>query len=120
MARTVLVCDDAASYRAKLCGPLEKGGYVVTGQAANGEEAVALFSRLRPDLVLLDITMPVMDGVQALEKILQADPDAAVLMLAAPGQRAQTEQCLKLGAKGAVEKPFRDKSLLEAVKQALA
>lgn len=120
MAYKVLVCDDARSQRSLMCAALEKGGYEILGQAQDGKEAVELYKELRPDLVMLDITMPVMGGMEALKEILQADSCAKVVMVSAMGQQAQEKEAIRMGAKGAVCKPFRNEKLLETVKKALA
>ena len=120
MAYNILVCDDAASQRRTACDILGKNGYLVAAEAKNGEEAVELYTKERPDLVLLDITMPLMDGIAALKKILEADKTAVVVMLAAMGQNPQADECLALGAKGFVFKPLQQRDLLDALKKALA
>lgn len=120
MAYKILVCDDAAFHRLTLCHLLEKEGYEIAGQAENGEEAVALYQSLRPDLVTLDITMPVMGGLEALELIRKADKSARILMVSALGQQGQVKQALAMGAKDYVVKPYQPDRLLEAVKKALA
>ena len=119
MAR-VLVVDDAAFMRKLLGDALASGGHEVVGQAANGDEAVARFQELRPELTTLDITMPEKDGITALREILALDPTARVVMCSALGQEAKVLESIKLGAKDFVVKPFQAPRVLEAVEKALA
>ncbi len=119
MAR-VLVVDDAAFMRKVVSDALAAGGHEVVGQAGNGEEAVARFQELRPELTTLDITMPQKDGLAALADIMAIDPSARVLMCSALGQESKVIESIKLGAKDFVVKPFQPNRLLEAVGKALA
>ncbi len=118
MAR-VLVVDDAAFMRKVVSDALAAGGHEVVGQAGNGEEAVARFQELRPELTTLDITMPQKDGLAALADIMAIDPSARVLMCSALGQESKVIESIKLGAKDFVVKPFQPNRLLEAVGKAL-
>ena len=88
MAKNILICDDAAFMRMMIKDILTKNGYTVVGEAENGAKAVEKYAELKPDLVLMDITMPEMDGIQALKKIKEADPSATVIMCSAMGQQA--------------------------------
>ena len=119
MAR-VLVVDDAAFMRKLLGDALASGGHEVVGQAANGDEAVARFQELRPELTTLDITMPEKDGLAALAEIMAIDPKARVVMCSALGQETKVLESIKLGAKDFVVKPFQAPRVLEAVEKALA
>jgi len=119
MAR-VLVVDDAAFMRKLLGDALASGGHEVVGQAANGQEAVARFQELRPELTTLDITMPEKDGLAALAEIMAIDPKARVVMCSALGQETKVLESIKLGAKDFVVKPFQAPRVLEAVEKALA
>jgi two-component system, chemotaxis family, chemotaxis protein CheY len=118
MAR-VLVVDDALMMRKMLGDALAKGGHEVVGEAANGEEAVASFQSLKPDVTTLDITMPEKDGITALREILALDPTARVVMCSALGQEAKVLESIKAGAKDFVVKPFQADRVLEAVGKAL-
>ena len=91
----------------------------VVGEAANGKEAVELQCQLRPDLTLLDISMPEKDGQQALKEILALDPGATVIMIAAMGQESIAKECNRNGAEGFLSKPFQEKRVLEALKKIL-
>ena len=88
MAKNILICDDAAFMRMMIKDILTKNGYTVAGEAENGAKAVEKYTELKPDLVLMDITMPEMDGIQALKKIRELDPKASVIMCSAMGQQA--------------------------------
>ena len=79
MAKNILICDDAAFMRMMIKDILTKNGYNIAGEAENGAKAVEKYAELKPDLVLMDITMPEMDGIEALKKIKETDPNAAVL-----------------------------------------
>jgi len=119
MAR-ILVVDDAAFMRKVLSDALASGGHEVVGEASNGEEAVASFQALRPDLTTLDITMPEKDGLAALAEIIAIDPAARVVMCSALGQESKVLESIQLGAKDFVVKPFQPGRVLDAVTQALA
>src|ERR1700755_1910372 len=119
MAR-ILVVDDAAFMRKMVSDALTKGGHEVVGEAGNGNEAIARFQELKPDLMTLDITMPEKDGLAALAEIVAADPAAKVVMCSALGQESKVLEAIKLGAKDFVVKPFQPARVIEAVDKALA
>ena len=119
MAR-VLVVDDAAFMRKVVSDALASGGHDVIGEAGNGVEAIDRFRELRPELTMLDITMPEKTGLEALADIMAIDPSARVLMCSALGQESKVIESIKLGAKDFVVKPFAPERLLEAVGKALA
>ena len=117
MAKNILVCDDAAFMRMMIKDILTKNGYNVAGEAENGARAVEKYNELKPDLVLMDITMPEMDGIQALKKIKEIDPGAQVIMCSAMGQQAMVIESIQSGAKDFIVKPFQADRVLEAVKK---
>ena len=117
MAVRVLVVDDAAFMRMMIKDILTKNGYTVVGEAENGAKAVEKYAELKPDLVLMDITMPEMDGIQALKKIKEADPSATVIMCSAMGQQAMVIESIQSGAKDFIVKPFQADRVLEAVRK---
>ena len=119
MAR-VLVVDDAAFMRKLLTDALVAGGHEVVGEAGDGNEAVARYQQLQPELTTLDITMPEKDGLSALAEIMAIDPSAKVIMCSALGQEGKVLEAVKLGAKDFVVKPFQPPRVLEAVAKALA
>ena len=96
---------------------LLKEGFEIAGEAENGARAVELYREIKPDLVLMDITMPVMDGITALEKILAWDPAAKIVMASAMGQSGQVEECIKKGAKDFVVKPIQPKLLSATIRK---
>lgn len=118
MAR-ILIVDDSKTSRKMLRTILEDAGMEIVGEAVNGEEAVALFPSLKPDLVTLDITMPVMDGICALTKILEIDHQAKVIMVTAAGQKGNVVEALKIGASEFVTKPYDADAILEVVHKIL-
>ncbi len=117
MAKNILICDDAAFMRMMIKDILTKNGYNVVGEAENGARAVEKYAELKPDLVLMDITMPEMDGIQALKKIKAADSSAMVIMCSAMGQQAMVIEAIQGGAKDFIVKPFQAERVLEAVKK---
>ena len=119
MARSVLICDDAAFMRMMIKDILTKNGYDIAGEAENGAIAVSKYQELKPDLVLMDITMPEMDGIQALKNIKAADGAANVIMCSAMGQQAMVIEAIQAGAKDFVVKPFQADRVLEAVKKVI-
>ncbi len=117
MAKNILICDDAAFMRMMIKDILTKNGYNVAGEAENGAKAVEKYAELKPDLVLMDIMMPEMDGIQALKNIKAADPAALVIMCSAMGQQAMVIESIQAGAKDFIVKPFQADRVLEAVKK---
>jgi two-component system chemotaxis response regulator CheY len=115
----ILVVDDAAFMRVRATKVLEDAGHEVA-QAENGLEAVKQYAAWRPDAVLLDITMPEMDGLEALKEIRKIDPNARVAMVTAMGQQAIVMEALRAGAKDFVLKPFQPERVLAALKKILA
>lgn len=117
MAKNILICDDAAFMRMMIKDILTKNGYNVVGEAENGLKAVEKYTETKPDLVLMDITMPEMDGIQALKKIKELDSGATVIMCSAMGQQAMVIESIQSGAKDFIVKPFQQDRVLEAVRK---
>lgn len=117
MAKNILICDDAAFMRMMIKDILTKNGYNVVGEAENGAKGVEKYNELKPDLVLMDITMPELDGIQALKKIKELDSSATVIMCSAMGQQAMVIESIQAGAKDFIVKPFQADRVLEAVKK---
>ena len=117
MAKNILIVDDAAFMRMMIKDILTKNGYNVAGEAENGLKAVEKYAEVKPDLVLMDITMPEMDGIQALKKIKETDASALVIMCSAMGQQAMVIESIQAGAKDFIVKPFQADRVLEAVKK---
>ena len=112
----IMVVDDAAFMRMRCSKLLVENGHEVS-EASNGVEAVQKYSENRPDGVLLDITMPEMDGIATLKKLVEIDPKARVVMVTAMGQQSMVIEALKSGAKDFVVKPFDANRVLAAVKK---
>ena len=106
MGSTVLIVDDAEFMRVMLKDILADMDLAVVGEAGDGDQAVELFVKLRPDLVLLDIMLPTVGGIEALEEIIAEDPDARVVMITALGQKEQVLTSIKAGARDFIVKPF--------------
>ena len=119
MAINVLIVDDLAFIKIVLRDILEKSGFRVVGEASNGEEAIALYQDKRPDVVLMDITMPGMDGLTALKKIRELDGQARVIICSALGQQRLIVQAIQLGARDFIVKPFQPQRVVSALKKAL-
>ena len=117
MAKNILICDDAAFMRMMIKDILTKNGYNIAGEAENGQKAVEKYAEVQPDLVLMDITMPEMDGIEALKKIKEADPAASVIMCSAMGQQAMVIESIQSGAKDFIVKPFQADRVIEAVQK---
>ena len=115
----ILIVDDSGMSRGMLRNILERAGYSIVGEAANGEDAVSAFEEFSPDLVTLDITMPKMDGLEALSQILELNADAKVIMITAAGQQDKLIKALKVGAKRFISKPFNEEEILKDVRDVL-
>lgn len=113
--KRILLVDDAAFMRLSLKTMLEKNGFEVVGEAENGLKAIEMFKTLKPDIVTMDITMPQMEGIEALEQIIKIDSNATVIMVSALGQETKVRQAILLGAKGFIVKPFKEDYLLKAL-----
>jgi two-component system, chemotaxis family, chemotaxis protein CheY len=111
----IMVADDTAFMRTMLKDVLVSGGHEIIAEARNGEEAVHLFKRLKPDLVTMDITMPEMDGITALTEIMEFDSRAKVIMCSALGQQAMVLYAIQAGTKDFIVKPFQKDRVLLAV-----
>ena len=119
MAKNILICDDAAFMRMMIKDILTKNGYDVAGEAENGQVAVDKYSEVKPDLVMMDITMPEKDGIQALKEIKAKDPSANIIMCSAMGQQAMVIESIQAGAKDFIVKPFQADRVLESIRKVL-
>jgi two-component system chemotaxis response regulator CheY len=119
MAINVLIVDDLAFIKIVLRDILEKAGFRVVGEASNGAQAITMYQDTRPDVVLMDITMPDMDGLTALKKLREIDPEARVIICSALGQQRLIVQAIQLGAKDFIVKPFQPPRVVSALKKAL-
>lgn len=111
----ILIVDDSRTSRRILTNILQEHGHSIVGEAKNGQEAVELYGTLSPDIVTMDITMPVMDGIAALQKIREKDENARVIMITAAGQKEKVADALKLGAAEFVTKPFVAEEVIKAI-----
>lgn len=119
MGKRVLVVDDANFMRMVVKDTLTPRGFRICGEAANGAEAVTKYQQLKPDLVTMDITMKVKDGLEAAREILATDPNARIVMVTALGQEKMLLDCIALGVRDFVVKPFTTERILSAVEKAL-
>ena len=119
MAKSVLICDDAAFMRMMIRDILTKNGFVVAGEAENGIKAIEKYQETHPDLVLMDITMPEMDGIQALKEIKKLNENAQIVMCSAMGQQAMVIESIQAGARDFIVKPFQADRVIEAVRKVL-
>lgn len=111
-----MLVDDAQVIRVMLKRILVDAGYTVSGEASNGQDAVELYRQLHPDLVMMDITMPEMNGIEAVRAIRSEDPNAKIVMCSAMGQKAHVVEAIEAGAKNFILKPFEPEKVLETVK----
>lgn len=116
MAR-VLIVDDAAFMRISIKSMLTKNGYEIIGEAENGLVGVEKYKELEPDIVTMDITMPEMNGLDALREIIKINPAAKVIMVSAMGQEAMVRDAIISGAKGFIVKPFKEDGIISALKK---
>ncbi len=115
----VLIVDDSRTSRKMLRTIIEEAGYTVAGEAVNGQEGIDKYKELSPDLVTMDITMPVLDGIESMKEIIAINPDAKVLMVTAVGQKNKVIQCIKDGAFDYVTKPYETGEVEKVLKKAL-
>lgn len=115
----VLIVDDSPIMRQALIKIFSDEGFEVVGEAADGEEAIAMFESLRPDLTSLDIVMPKLRGTEVLEKLMAKYPDANIIMASSISDARTVMHCLKIGAKQYITKPYDETKIMNAVKKAL-
>ena len=111
----ILIVDDSRTSRKMLRNILESNGHEIIDEAVNGQEGVQKFQALKPDVVTLDITMPVVDGVEALKMIKALDPDSKVVMVTAVGQKNKMIECIKAGANEFLTKPFEQQEIVDVI-----
>ena len=115
----ILIVDDIAIMRNVIKRHLEKLGHTVVAEAENGHRAISQYKRFNPDIVTMDITMPDMDGIEAVKEIKAFDPAARVIMCSAMGQQTMVMDAIRAGARDFIVKPFQADRVLEAIKKAL-
>ncbi|HZG75003.1 MAG TPA: response regulator [Paenibacillus sp.] len=116
---TIMIADDAAFLRAMLKDLLEREGHTVVTEAANGVEAVDKYRAYRPELVILDLNMPEMGGIEALEELMRMDAKAKVVMCSALGHKHHILNAVRRGAKDYILKPFNSERIVSAIDRAL-
>lgn len=115
----IVVVDDSKFMRLSLKHILTNGGFNVVGEAEDGLVAIEMYKKFKPDLMTLDITMPNLDGIEALMAIKMINPQAKVVICSSMGQKAFIEDAIKYGAIDFIVKPFHAKSVLEIINRAL-
>ena len=118
MVTRVLIADDSEFMRNLLREILE-GEFQIVGEAENGVEAVDMYGEHDPDLVMMDIVMPIRDGIEATDEITDTDPEATVIMCTSVGQEEKMKAAIKAGAEGYITKPFQKPNVLEAINAAV-
>ncbi|MFU0791055.1 response regulator [Cerasibacillus sp. JNUCC 74] len=116
----ILVVDDANFLRMTLSTILKKKQHEIVGEAEDGEEAVRLYQELKPDIVTMDITMPVMNGIEAIKEIMQIDKDALIIVCSAMGQQKVVVEAIELGAKDFIIKPFDENRIFDTIDRVLS
>ena len=119
MGATILIADDLSFIRMIQKEILSERGYTVVGEASDGRQAVDKYVALRPDLVVLDITMPNMNGLEAMRKIFEIDPRARIIMCSALGQQNLIVEAIRAGVRDFIVKPFKPERILSAIEKAL-
>jgi len=119
MGKKVLVVDDAAFMRMMLKDILTKNGFEIVGEAENGAIGVAAFQKLKPDIVTMDITMPEMNGIDAVKAIKTLDAAAKVVMVSAMGQQSMVIEAIQAGASDFIVKPFQPERVIDALTKVL-
>ena len=115
----VLIVDDLPFMRKALRDVLLGAGFLVAGEAENGREGLILYAEKRPDAVLLDIAMPVMDGITALKRLVRYDPEARIIMCSALGEQEMIVRAIQLGARDFIVKPFQPERIVSALEKTL-
>ncbi|MFX0037631.1 MAG: response regulator [Candidatus Hermodarchaeota archaeon] len=118
--KKVLIVDDATFIRNRIKKIVEKIDFVeVVGEASNGDEAIALFKKLKPDLVTMDLVMPNKDGIQTIEEIIKIDKKANIVVISAMGQEMSVLEATEKGAKDYIKKPFKEEDIFKTVERFL-
>ena len=117
--KKVLIVDDAPFVRLTLKNMLEKNGFLIAGEATNGQEAIMNYFQLKPDVVTMDISMPVMNGITALKQIINKDPQANVIMVTAVGQEEFIKEAVLNGAKYFIVKPLEEEFVVNTINRIL-
>lgn len=118
MAR-VLIVDDSRTSRRFLGNMLVEAGYEIVAEAVDGEDGIKKYEEFKPDIVTMDITMPKLDGIDAVSEILKIDPEAKIVMVTAAGQKTNIVEALKRGAADFIQKPFDSSAILTVISKVL-
>lgn len=119
MGKRILIADDLSFIRMVQKEALEANGYEIVAEAATGKEAVEMYAAFRPDVVVLDITMPEMNGLEATKRIFAIDPQARIIICSAIGQQSLIVDAINSGIKDFIVKPFRPERLISAIAKVL-
>jgi len=117
--KRIMIVDDSLVFRINLKNVLEKHGYQVVAEAVNGQDAVEKYLKFSPDLTTMDITMPILDGISALKKIIVKDSSACIVMISAMGQESKVIESLNNGARHFIVKPFKEADVVNIVASVL-
>lgn len=115
----VLVVDDAKFMRVTLATMLQNENYEIAGEAANGKEAIEMYKELKPDIVTMDITMPIMNGIDAIKAIMDFDPNAKIVVCSAMGQQKVVVEAIEIGASDFIIKPFDESRVIDTIGRVL-
>lgn len=118
MSNRIMIVDDAIFMRMKLKDILEKNGYEVVAEAQNGADAIEKYKAEKPSIVTMDITMPEMNGIEALKGIKEIDPSAKVIMCSAMGQQGMVMEAIQAGALDFIVKPFETDRVIDSIEKA--
>lgn len=113
----ILICDDAAFMRQALKQIVVPAGHEVIAEAADGNECILQYIKHKPDIILMDITMPDMDGITATQKIMEVDSNAKIIMVSAMGQQAMVFSAITSGAKDFIVKPFEPERIIQCIEK---
>ena len=119
MGARIMLVDDAAFMRLMLKDILTKNGFEICAEAENGKKALEKYVEFKPDLVLLDITMPELDGIETVKRLMKVDSNAKVIMCSAMGQQSMVIEAIQSGAKDFIVKPFQAERIIEAINNVL-
>jgi two-component system chemotaxis response regulator CheY len=119
MSKKILIVDDAAFMRMMIKDILVKNGYEVAGEAENGLKAIEKYKEVKPDLVIMDITMPELDGIEAVKEIKKINANANIIMCSAMGQQSMVIESIQAGAKDFIVKPFQPDRVIDAIKKVI-
>ncbi len=117
MSARILIVDDASFMRMMLRNILTSHGHVIVGEGENGLKAIEAYQQLKPDIMLIDLIMPEMGGIEAVKRIIEIDPKAKIVICSAMGQQALVVEAMQAGARDFIIKPFQPTSVIEAVQK---